>query len=92
MSSEKLTKLETFIERHRPDFDVHTPSPDLWARLEEQLGQPGPGVGPVLLADEAQHPAPEVNLFPTAASTTPIIAAMATAGRPRWPWERDDEP
>lgn len=73
MSSEKLIKLETFIERHRPDFDAHEPRPDLWARLEEQLGQPGPGVGPVLLATTSAAPP----LAAEAASLAPPAAAKA---------------
>ena len=75
MSSEKLTKLETFIEHHRPDFDAHEPSPDLWARLEAQLGQPGPGVGPVLLAEEAVKPESTVEALPRAAA----VAALPTS-------------
>jgi hypothetical protein len=78
MSAEKLTKLETFIERHRPDFDAHEPSPDLWARLEEQLSQPGSGVGPVLLTNEPTEPALEADLFTHAASApvteTPVLS------------------
>ncbi|WP_375415778.1 hypothetical protein [uncultured Hymenobacter sp.] len=82
MSTEKLTQLETFIERHRPDFDAHEPGPELWARLEQQLGQPGPGVGPVLLAEASPAAAPEAVVFekPTAnASARPRGAA---------PWRR----
>ena len=68
MATEKLTKLETFIERNRPDFDSHEPRPDLWARLEQQLAQPGPGVGPVLLAAEAPAPAAAPQAVPSAAA------------------------
>jgi len=29
--------LETYVERHRADFDLHEPRPELWAALEAQL-------------------------------------------------------
>lgn len=29
--------LENFVERHRADFDLHEPRPDLWDALEKQL-------------------------------------------------------
>lgn len=29
--------LETFVERHRADFDLHEPRPDLWDALEKHL-------------------------------------------------------
>lgn len=79
MSSEKLTKLETFIERHRPDFDAHEPGAELWARLEQQLGQPGPGVGPVLLTEKAA---------PTAAPAAVAPMAVPVAARPPRRWGR----
>ena len=80
MSSEKLTKLETFIGRHRPDFDAHEPSPDLWARLEEQLAQPGSGVGPVMRADEPLKADFDTDIFalippaPTAQTTAATVS------------------
>jgi hypothetical protein len=40
MNSNKNNSLETFVERHRADFDTHEPRPDLWAALEQQLAQP----------------------------------------------------
>ncbi|MGI4743509.1 MAG: hypothetical protein ACRYG7_50810 [Janthinobacterium lividum] len=30
-------RLETCVERHRADFDLHEPRPELWAALEQQL-------------------------------------------------------
>ena len=95
MSTEKLTKLETFIEHHRPDFDAHEPGPELWARLEAQLGQPGPGVGPVLLAEEAGKPESALAIFPRAAAVA-ALPTLPTASKPasdevpaaRRPWAR----
>ncbi|RZK24301.1 MAG: hypothetical protein EOO56_01940 [Hymenobacter sp.] len=51
----KQDRLENYVERHRADFDLHEPRPDLWAALETQLHGEMPAVGePVMaiLADE----------------------------------------
>jgi hypothetical protein len=40
MTTKKNNSLETFVERHRADFDVHEPSPNLWAALEQELHGP----------------------------------------------------
>ena len=88
MATEKLTKLETFIERNRPDFDSHEPRPDLWARLEQQLAQPGPSVGPVLLAAEAPAPAAAPQAVPSAAAGfdfAPTSRTSALTGFPTAP-------
>jgi hypothetical protein len=37
MTTKKPDSLETFVERHRADFDVHEPRPDLWDALAAQL-------------------------------------------------------
>jgi hypothetical protein len=37
MEYTKQNKLETCVERHRADFDLHEPRPELWAALEKQL-------------------------------------------------------
>ncbi|MGI4873289.1 MAG: hypothetical protein ACRYFX_19175 [Janthinobacterium lividum] len=34
--------LEEYAERHRADFDLHEPRPELWAALEKQLDGAGP--------------------------------------------------
>lgn len=44
--------LEKYAERHRADFDLHEPRPELWAALEKQLhGETAPA-GPRLSADQ----------------------------------------
>jgi hypothetical protein len=49
MEYTKQNRLETFVERHRADFDLHEPRPDLWAALEQQLhGEPTATPAPVL--------------------------------------------
>ena len=40
MTPAATDSLENFVERHRADFDVHEPRPDLWAALEAQLDAP----------------------------------------------------
>ena len=42
MTSKNPHSLENFVERHRADFDVHEPRPDLWAALEQQLDTHSP--------------------------------------------------
>jgi hypothetical protein len=37
MNYSKQNQLEACIERHRADFDLHEPRPELWAALEKQL-------------------------------------------------------
>lgn len=49
MDYTKQDRLETFAERHRADFDLHEPRPDLWAALEQQLhGEAAPAPAPVM--------------------------------------------
>ena len=42
MDTLKNNSLESFVERHRADFDTHEPRPDLWAALEQQLNAAAP--------------------------------------------------
>ncbi len=44
MQSDKPDSLANFVERHRADFDVHEPRPELWAALEQALDAP-PALG-----------------------------------------------
>ncbi|RZJ62530.1 MAG: hypothetical protein EOO58_00435, partial [Hymenobacter sp.] len=49
MDYSKQNRLETFVERHRADFDLHEPRPDLWAALEQQLhGETASASAPVM--------------------------------------------
>ena len=66
--NEKKIELEAFVERHRADFDLFEPRPDLWDAIEQELAAPA-----------ASQPAEEaplriVPLYPTA---TPPAAATA---------------
>ena len=56
MDSKKNNSLESFVGRHRADFDAHEPRPDLWAALEQQLA--APGATPVMRLAEAPAPQP----------------------------------
>ena len=49
MEYTKQNRLETYVERHRADFDLHEPRPDLWAALEKELhGEATPVAEPVM--------------------------------------------
>ncbi|RYE90771.1 MAG: hypothetical protein EOO37_02120, partial [Cytophagaceae bacterium] len=49
MDYNKQNRLETYVERHRADFDLHEPRPDLWAALEQQLhGETAPVPEPTM--------------------------------------------
>ena len=69
MDTKKNNSLETFVERHRADFDTHEPRPDLWAALEEQLN--------------AAAPAPQTPAMRLAeALDVPFVAPVAAAAQP----------
>jgi hypothetical protein len=52
MTTKNPHSLENFVERHRADFDVHEPRPDLWAALEQELDGPAapiPATSPLMV-------------------------------------------
>jgi hypothetical protein len=62
--------LENYAERHRADFDLHEPRPELWAAIEKQLhGDSAP---------QAEPPRMTVATTPTA----PVLVAPAVAELP----------
>jgi hypothetical protein len=69
MDTPKNKSLETFVERHRADFDTHEPRPDLWAALEEKLNAAAPETPAMRLADEVAA-APVATPVSTAAPAT----------------------
>ena len=91
--NDKETGLENFIERHRADFDVFEPRPDLWDDIEQNLAAPTAGaVAPA--ADEAPAVAPlrVVKLYPDEAPSTapppwcpPLASAKIGCPLPVWP-------
>ena len=85
MDTNKNNSLETFVERHRADFDTHEPRPDLWAALEEQLHAAAPAMR---LSDESAG-ALATPVAPAAAWVAPLAAAATPAaagerGRANW--------
>ncbi|MBC6696978.1 hypothetical protein [Hymenobacter sp. BT190] len=73
--NDKETGLENFVERHRADFDVFEPRPDLWDAIEAQLTEPTaatPAEPPVPLRVVRLHPAAEQPAAPTAAARRPM--------------------
>ena len=75
MDTKKINSLETFVERHRADFDTHEPRPDLWAALEEQLNAatPAPQIPAMRLANAAEGP-----------FVAPVTAAAPPEARASW--------
>lgn len=63
--------LEKYAERHRADFDLHEPRPELWAALEKQLHSEVAPAGPRLSV---------------AMSTSPVAAPLPVALPARQAW------
>lgn len=64
-------RLENYVERHRADFDLHEPRPELWAALAQQLDAEGtagstPDVPVMVIAPAAAEPARQVAFVPAA--------------------------
>jgi hypothetical protein len=68
--------LEEYAERHRADFDLHEPRPELWAALEKQLH----GDSPV----EAEAEAPLMSIAP-ATPAAPLALEQPLVAAPRMP-------
>lgn len=71
--NEKKTGLEAFVERHRADFDVFEPRPNLWDDIELELTAPE--------AAEEEAPLRILPLYTTPATTpeAPEVAASQPA-------------
>jgi hypothetical protein len=79
MKYTKTDPLETCVERHRADFDLHEPRPDLWAALEKQLhGSGNELLEPVM---SIAGPAAEV-----ASPEVPVVPLEQAATSKRWAW------
>ncbi|WP_139925719.1 hypothetical protein [Hymenobacter sp. DG01] len=68
--NEKKTGLEAFVERHRADFDVFEPRPNLWDDIELELTAPEAAEEEALLRILPLYTAPEA---------TPEVAALVPA-------------
>jgi len=79
MKYNKQNQLEACVERHRADFDLHEPRPELWAVLEKQLHGSEPELNePVMsIASSAAT---------TIANEVPVIALAQPEPRKRWAW------
>ena len=71
MSVAKPDLLATFVERHRADFDVHEPRPDLWAAIETRLHPEVPAPGLRLTTDAFVAP------LPISTGAAPVVAPLA---------------
>ncbi|MDQ2793359.1 MAG: hypothetical protein M3Y12_05040 [Bacteroidota bacterium] len=81
MDTLKNNSLETFVERHRADFDTHEPRPNLWAALEQQLNTAAPTMRLSNEPGEATVAAPVAAAEWLAPTTT---VAAAPTGRASW--------
>jgi hypothetical protein len=82
MTVKKNNSLETFVERHRADFDVHEPRPDLWAALEQQLAEPAAEPVPLVAAPApvmAPPRGPWVQRYGIAAALAVLIFAAGAS-------------
>lgn len=79
MKYNKQNQLEACVERHRADFDLHEPRPELWASLEKQLpGSAGEPTEPVM-----SIVAPEATID---SQEAPVIPLAQPAPSKRWAW------
>jgi hypothetical protein len=79
MKYTKQNQLEACVERHRADFDLHEPRPELWAALEKQLH-----------GSDTELAEPVMSIASSATDATaqqvPVIAMEQPAPRKRWAW------
>jgi hypothetical protein len=78
MDYTKQNRLETYVERHRADFDLHEPRPDLWAALEQQLhGEAAPAAAPALRIVPETEELPAARTLPFSAPAAPTTPRRA---------------
>lgn len=75
----KRHSLENYAERHRADFDLHEPRPELWAALEKQLHGDGPAAEVPRMAIATDTP-----LAPPAAGLPLAPPALRVQKKERW--------
>ena len=85
----KPYSLEDFAERHRADFDLHEPRPELWDVLAQKLDADlAPKPGQPRMSVRPEEPwAPAARLTPAALLTSPALPAAAPVlrtQRRRW--------
>lgn len=78
--NDKQTGLENFIERHRADFDVFEPRPDLWDDIEQSLAAPTAGTAAPATAEAPDvTPLRVMKLYPDDAPEAAPAAHVAPA-------------
>ncbi|QJX46090.1 hypothetical protein HMJ29_03695 [Hymenobacter taeanensis] len=79
--NEKKTGLESFVERHRADFDAFEPRPNLWDDIELDLTAPA-------VSSEEEAPLRIVALYPeeALAPLAPVAPTTPPAARTAWPY------
>lgn len=86
--NDKETGLENFIERHRADFDVFEPRPDLWDDIEQNLAAPTAGTDAPVAAEASEvAPLRVVKLYPDsleAGPVAPTAVPVAAGFRSKW--------
>ncbi|MBX0291147.1 hypothetical protein K3G63_11885 [Hymenobacter sp. HSC-4F20] len=75
--NEKKTGLEAFVERHRADFDVFEPRPNLWDDIETELTTPAATSAP----QQGQAEESPLRIVPLY-TATPVPAEAAAAPLP----------
>ncbi|TVT41711.1 hypothetical protein FNT36_09795 [Hymenobacter setariae] len=78
MNYSKQDQLEACVERHRADFDLHEPRPELWAALEKQLHD-----------SSGEHTASVMSVVGASADESPQLPAVPLeqpAPRKQWAW------
>jgi len=77
--------LESYAERHRADFDLHEPRPELWAALEKQLHPaPAPAAAPQPYLSVSNTPAPAVESAPPMYAQVAAQPVLRTQKSGRW--------
>jgi hypothetical protein len=81
MNYSKQNQLEACVERHRADFDLHEPRPELWAALEKQLHGSDTELAEPVMSVVASTEA-------TANQKVPVIPIVVEqpASTKRWAW------
>lgn len=69
--------LETYVERHRSDFDLHEPRPEIWEALEAQLQ-----------GEEPDTERPIMSVLPTSPAAAPTASLTAKPEQVDARWQR----
>jgi len=78
--------LENYAERHRADFDLHEPRPELWAAIEKQLhGDSTPAELPrMTIVTTPATPVTELPVVPAPIAEVPTVPQLRVQKSERW--------